>query len=53
MKGINYVCLSGNLGAEPELRHTRSGAAVAELRLATNRTTTKIAVDVIDALSTT
>lgn len=40
MKGINYVCLSGNLGAEPELRHTRSGAAVAELRLATNRTTT-------------
>ena len=39
MKGINYVCLSGNLGAEPELRHTKAGAAVAELRLATSRVT--------------
>lgn len=37
MRGINYVCLSGHLGADPELRHTKSGSQVAELRLATNR----------------
>jgi len=37
MRGINYVCLSGNLGADPELRHTTSGKSVTELRLATTR----------------
>ena len=37
MKGINYVCLSGYLGADPELHHTPTGRAVAELRLATTR----------------
>ncbi len=37
MKGINYVCLSGYLGSDPELRHTATGKAVTELRLATPR----------------
>jgi len=37
MKGINYICLAGNLGADPELRHTKTGRTVAELRLATSR----------------
>lgn len=32
---INKVILVGNLGADPELRYTSGGKAVAELRLAT------------------
>jgi single-strand DNA-binding protein len=35
--GINKVLLIGNLGADPELRHTSAGQAVAELRVATGR----------------
>lgn len=35
MASVNEVTLIGNLGADPELRHTSSGKAVAELRLAT------------------
>ena len=35
--GINSIHLVGNLGADPELRHTASGKAVCNLRLATNR----------------
>jgi single-strand DNA-binding protein len=35
-RGVNRVTLIGNLGADPELRYTGSGTAVANLRLATN-----------------
>lgn len=37
MASINKVMLLGNLGADPELRYTSGGTAVADLRLATNR----------------
>jgi len=33
-KGINLVVLTGRLGADPELRHSQSGTAVVNLRLA-------------------
>jgi len=33
---VNVVTLIGRLGADPELRHTRSGMAVANLRVATS-----------------
>ena len=33
--GINRVFLLGNLGAEPELRHTQGGQAVLNMRVAT------------------
>ena len=33
---VNKVILVGNLGADPDLRYTSSGAPVCELRLATN-----------------
>jgi len=32
---INKVILIGNLGADPEIRHTQSGAPVASFTLAT------------------
>ncbi|HEX7879576.1 MAG TPA: single-stranded DNA-binding protein, partial [Candidatus Eisenbacteria bacterium] len=34
-RGVNKVILVGNLGADPEIRYTTSGTAVATLRLAT------------------
>mgnify|MGYP004702409097 CR=1 FL=1 len=34
-RGINKVILVGNLGADPELRYTGGGTAVAQLRVAT------------------
>lgn len=34
-RGLNKVMLIGNLGAEPEIRYTASGSAVANVRLAT------------------
>jgi single-strand DNA-binding protein len=34
-EGLNLVLLTGNLGAEPELRHTSGGQAVLNLRVAT------------------
>jgi single-strand DNA-binding protein len=34
---VNKVILIGNLGADPEVRHTNSGQPVANLRLATSR----------------
>ena len=37
-RGINKVILVGNLGADPEIRYTSSGTAVANLRLATTET---------------
>ncbi len=35
-RGVNKVILIGNLGADPDLRYTPSGAAVATLSIATN-----------------
>jgi len=35
MSGVNKVILIGNLGADPDLRHTPSGLAVSNLNLAT------------------
>ncbi|HTM57487.1 MAG TPA: single-stranded DNA-binding protein [Candidatus Udaeobacter sp.] len=35
MSGVNKVILIGNLGANPEMRFTQGGQAVANLRLAT------------------
>ena len=37
MAALNKVFLIGNLTADPELRYTPSGTAVADLRLAVNR----------------
>ncbi|MGD9603489.1 MAG: single-stranded DNA-binding protein [Gammaproteobacteria bacterium] len=34
-RGINKVMLIGNLGADPEIRYTAGGSAIANLRLAT------------------
>jgi single-strand DNA-binding protein len=36
MASVNKVILLGNLGADPELRYTNSGTAVANFRMATN-----------------
>lgn len=36
MSGVNKVILVGNLGADPDVRHLDSGAAVAQLSLATS-----------------
>ena len=36
---INHVTLLGRIGADPELRSTKSGTAVVQLRLATDRPT--------------
>ncbi|MGR9090904.1 MAG: single-stranded DNA-binding protein, partial [Gammaproteobacteria bacterium] len=34
-RGVNKVTLIGNLGADPEVRYTSNGSAVANIRLAT------------------
>lgn len=39
-RSVNKVILIGNLGRDPELRHTASGKAVATFTVATNRTWT-------------
>jgi len=36
-RGINKVILVGNLGADPDVRHTNNGSMVCNLRLATTR----------------
>ena len=36
MAGVNKVILIGNLGADPEVRYTPSGKAVANFRIATS-----------------
>lgn len=36
-RGLNKVLLIGRLGADPEIRYTNEGTAVANFRLATNR----------------
>lgn len=38
--GVNKVILVGNLGADPELRYTANGTAVAKFRIATSETFT-------------
>ncbi|MFZ2089757.1 MAG: single-stranded DNA-binding protein [Desulfobaccales bacterium] len=38
--GVNKVILVGNLGADPELRYTASGTAVAKFRIATSESFT-------------
>ena len=38
---VNKVILIGNLGADPEIRYTQSGSAVANIRVATTETWTK------------
>lgn len=35
-RGVNKVMLIGNLGADPEIRHTSSGISVAHVNLATS-----------------
>lgn len=40
MAGVNKVILVGNLGADPEVRYTSSGAAVCSLRIATSESWT-------------
>ena len=35
---VNKVILIGNLGADPEVRHTQDGRAICNLRLATTDT---------------
>ena len=37
MAGVNKVILLGNLGADPEMRHTADGTAVCKFSLATSR----------------
>lgn len=36
MSGVNKAIILGNLGADPEVRHTQSGKAIANLRVATS-----------------
>ena len=36
MSGVNKVILVGNLGADPEVRHTPGGTQVANFRMATS-----------------
>jgi single-strand DNA-binding protein len=36
MSGINKVILVGNLGADPEVRHTGAGSAICNIRIATS-----------------
>lgn len=40
MSSVNRVILVGNLGADPELRYTQGGQAVANLRIATSESWT-------------
>lgn len=40
MKSVNKVIIVGNLAADPEMRYTSTGTAVAHFRLATNETWT-------------
>ena len=40
MSGVNKVILIGNLGADPEVRHTTSGTPVANFRIATTESYT-------------
>jgi single-strand DNA-binding protein len=35
-RGVNKVIIVGNLGADPEVRHTASGACICNLRIATS-----------------
>ena len=37
-RGVNKVILVGNVGADPEVRHTKEGRAIANLSIATTET---------------
>ena len=37
MAGVNKAIIIGNLGRDPEMRHTQGGTAVATLNVATTR----------------
>ena len=39
-RGVNKVILVGNLGADPEMRHTGSGTAICSFNLATSESWT-------------
>ena len=41
MASVNKVIIVGNLGRDPEIRHTQSGAAVANFSIATNESWNK------------
>ncbi len=36
-RGVNKHIIVGNLGADPDVRYTQSGAPVANLRIATSK----------------
>lgn len=36
MNGVNQATLLGNVGADPEVRHTQGGTTVANIRMATS-----------------
>ena len=38
MRGVNKVILVGNLGADPEVRYSTTGTAIANFRIATSET---------------
>jgi single-strand DNA-binding protein len=40
MRGVNKVIIVGNLGADPEMRHTGSGTAICSFNLATSESWT-------------
>ena len=48
MKGLNKVQLIGNLGRDPEIRHTPEGKMVAKFSMAVNRTFKNKDGDTID-----
>lgn len=39
MSSVNKVILIGNLGADPEVRHSQDGTAITSMRIATSRKT--------------
>ena len=39
-RGVNKIILLGNLGADPEMRNTQAGKAVANLSIATSESWT-------------
>lgn len=47
-RGVNKVTLIGNLGKDPELRHTGNGTAVCSMTLATNESYKDKNGDVVD-----
>jgi len=42
---VNKVILIGNLGADPEIRHTQDGRPIANLRIAVSQRLTVVVAD--------